>query len=156
PHEPWFVPEEYRRLYDNSDAQEQVISTYNTTEKLTPELLRRAQANYSGLVTMCERWSGHLMETLRTLGRLDDTVVIVVSDHRHSIGDRDYMGKRGYPSDPSVFDIALLVRHPDGTGAGQRSDLLLQHTDISAQVLEFAGVQPRQPLHGQPFWTAAT
>src|SRR5690606_32055669 len=86
----------------------------------------------------------------------DDTVVIVVSDHGHSIGDRDYMGKRGYPSDPSVFDIALLVRHPDGTGAGQRSDLLLQHTDISAQVLEFAGVQPRQPLHGQPFWTAAT
>src|SRR5690606_7697943 len=127
PHEPWFVPEQYRRLYDNSDAQEQVISIYNTTEKLTPELLRRAQANYSGLVTMCDRWFGHLMETLRTLGRLDDTVVIVVSDHGHSIGDRDYMGKRGYPSDPSVFDIALLVRHPDGTGAGQRSDLLLQH-----------------------------
>ena len=74
PHEPWFVPEYYRRMYDDSEGREQ---------------------------------------------------------------------------------IPLFVRHPQGTGAGMRSDFLLQHIDISAQVLEFAGVEPPQPLDGQPFWQRA-
>ena len=155
PHEPWFVPEHYRRMYDDSDGREHVASIYSETDDLAPDLLQRAQANFSGLVTMCDRWFSHLFETVRTLGLLDNTAIIVVSDHGHSIGDRNYMGKRGYPSDPAVFDIAMLVRHPDGIGAGQRSDLLLQHTDISAQILEFAGVEPTQPLHGQSFWKKA-
>ena len=155
PHEPWFVPEHYRRMYDDGDGREQVLSGYCTTENLPDDLMDRTRANYSGLVTMCDRWFDHLYETIRTLGLLEDTAIIVVSDHGHSFGEYSYLGKRGYPSEPAVFDIAMFVRHPDGSGAGQRSDLLLQHTDVSAQVLDFAGVKPTQPLHGQPFWRRA-
>jgi arylsulfatase A-like enzyme len=155
PHEPWFVPEFYRRMYDASDSPEQVISIYNSTTNLSPELLCRAQANYSGLVTLCDRWFGHFYEKLRVLGLLENSVVVVLSDHGHAMGDGDYMGKRGYPSHPSVYDLVLMVRYPDGAGAGKRSDMLLQHTDVSAQILDFAGVVPSQPLHGMPFWGAA-
>ncbi len=151
PHEPWFVPEHYRRMYDDSDGREQVMSCYDDTTSWPPELLSRTQANYSGLVTMCDRWFGHLYETMRTLGLLDNTLLIVTSDHGHSIGDEGYMGKRGYPSEPAVFDIPLIVRYPDGTGAGQRSGILLQHTDIPAAILEFAGIEPPQPIEGKPF-----
>ena len=156
PHEPWFVPEHYRRMYDDSDRQEQVISLYGSTAELAPELLQRAQANYSGLVTMCDRWFGHLYDTVGNLGRLDDTVFIVMSDHGHALGEGDYMGKRGYPVDPSVLETILLIRHPHGEGAGGQSDLLLQHTDLSAQILDFTGVEPAQPLDGRPFWPAVT
>lgn len=157
PHEPWFVPEHYRRMYDDSDLpQDQVLSPYMEADRLPPQLVRRAQANYSGLVTMCDRWFGHLYETMRVLGLLENTVVIVTSDHGHSIGDRNYIGKRGYPSDPAVFDVPLLVKHPEGVRAGERSDLLLQHTDIAAQILESADVKPVQPIHGQPFLQAAS
>ena len=155
PHEPWFVPARYRRLYDGSTGPEQVISTYADTTALPPRLLRRAQANYSGLVSMCDHWFGHLYETLRDLRLLENTVVIVTADHGHSIGDYDYMGKRGYPSTPEVYDVPLLIRHPQGLGAGKCSDLLVQHTDLTAQILGFAGVQPPQPLDGKPFWRAA-
>ena len=155
PHEPWFVPEHYRRMYDPGNGREQVISGYRDIEYFSPDLLHRTQANYSGLVTMCDRWFNHLYETVRTLGLLENTAIIIVSDHGHSIGDGNYIGKRGYPTDPSVFDIALFVRHPEGSGAGQRFNQLLQHTDISAQILEFAGVKPPQALHGQPFWQQA-
>ena len=84
PHEPWFVPEHYRRAYDTSEGQEQVLSPYAEIPDLEPELVRRTRANYAGLVTMCDRWFGHLMETLRVLGLLENTLVIVTSDHGHT------------------------------------------------------------------------
>ncbi len=155
PHEPWFVPKSYRRKYDDSDGREQVISIYDEVDSMPADLLRRAQANYSGLITMCDRWFGYLMRKLEALQLLEDTIVIVLSDHGHSIGDGNYMGKRGYPSRPEVFEVALMIRHPHGIGANHRSDLLLQHTDVSAQILEFAGITPTQPLDGKPFWGAA-
>jgi len=155
PHEPWFVPEWYRRQYDDSESHEQVISFYRDISDLSPAVLRRTRANYSGLVTMCDRWFGHLYATLSALGKLDDTMVIVTSDHGHSIGDRNYMGKRGYPSAPEVYDVPLLIRHPQGIGAGKRCDMLVQHQDIGATILELAGVPAPQPLEGQPFWGRA-
>jgi len=155
PHEPWFVPEHYRRMYDPSDGREQVVSGYADTSKLPEDIVRRTRANYSGLVTCCDRWFGHLYETLKSHGRLEDTLLIVTSDHGHSIGDRNFKGKRGYPSAPEVFDIPIFVRHPEGIGAGRRSDLIVQHHDISAMILDFAGVQPSEPIDGVNFWQNA-
>ncbi len=155
PHEPWFVPDSYRRLYDDSEGREHVISIYDEVGRMPADLLRRAQANYSGLITMCDRWFGYLMQKLQALRMLDNTIVVVLSDHGHSIGDGDYVGKRGYPSRAEVFEVALMIRHPDGAGADQHADLFLQHTDVSAQLLDFAGIAPTQPLDGKPFWEAA-
>jgi len=154
PHEPWFVPEYYRRMYDDGDGQEQVISGYASGEMSEP-LLRRTRANYSGLVTMCDRWFGHFYQTMRVLGLLENTVLIVTTDHGHSIGDRGYVGKRGYPSAPEVFDVPIFIRHPDGPGAGKRSDMFVQHTDLAAQILQFAGLEVPEALDGRPFFEAA-
>jgi arylsulfatase A-like enzyme len=151
PHEPWFVPAHYRRMYTDSDGPQQVISGYaDVASMMPPELLASTQANYSGLCTMCDRWFGHLYETLRVLGMLEDTLLVVTSDHGHSIGDGGYIGKRGYPSGPSVFDVPLIVRHPDGLGAGRRSDVIVEHTDITAEILKACGVEPPQPIDGRP------
>jgi arylsulfatase A-like enzyme len=79
-------------------------------------------------------------------------MIIFTSDHGHSIGDSNYLGKRGYPSTPEVFDIPIIVRHPDYQYTdGKRSGIFVQHTDISAQILQTAGVKPEIPIHGKPF-----
>ncbi len=157
PHEPWFVPEYYRRMYDDTDGPEQVISTYHGMEEvsISEPLIRRTRANYSGLVTMCDRWFGHLYETMRVMGLLENTVLIVTTDHGHSICDRGYLGKRGYPSAPEVYDVPVFIRHPEGVGAGRRSDLLIQHTDLTAQILAFAGQSVPNDLDGKCFFDSA-
>jgi arylsulfatase A-like enzyme len=153
PHEPWFVPEHYRRRYDPLDGPEQVLSPYSEIPDLEPELVRRTRANYAGLVTMCDRWFGHLLETLRTQGRLDDTLLVVASDHGHTLWERRaYIGKRGYPSDPEVYDVPLLIRHPAGLGAGTTCDAWIQHHDVAATLLDAAGVAPPEPLAGRSAW----
>lgn len=154
PHEPWFVPEHYRRMYDDSDSREQVISPYAEIE-LPPDLLRRTRANYAGLVTMVDTWFGHLLAELRSGGWLDDTLVVVASDHGHSLGEHGYIGKRQYPSEPAVVDVPLLVRHPAGVGAGSVYDGWVQFHDVAATVLDAAGVTAPQALDGRPFLDAA-
>lgn len=154
PHEPWLVPAHYRRTYLKDQGREQVKSGYKDTSTMDPALLTRTQANYSGLVTFCDRWFGYFMESMRVLGLLDNTMIFFTSDHGHSIGDANYMGKRGYPSSPEVFDVPLMVRQPGARGIGS-SDLLVQHTDIAAQVLESAGVKPPAEIDGRPFLQAA-
>ena len=160
PHEPWFVPEHYRRMYGGTDGQQQVVSRYGEPfatgdPRMTERLLSLTHVNYSGLVTMCDRWFGHFYETVKNMGLLKNTLLIVTSDHGHSIGDKGYVGKRGYPSDPSVFDVPLLVRDPGGKGAGRRSEIFVQHQDIAAEILRCAGVAPEESIDGRLFMEAA-
>src|SRR5574341_247055 len=105
PHEPWLVPAHYRTMYQAENGPEQVITFYGDVSSMSPYLLERTRANYRGSVTQCDRWFGYLMETLRVLGRLEDTLVILTADHGHSLGEEGYMGKQGYPSRPEVFEI---------------------------------------------------
>jgi arylsulfatase A-like enzyme len=133
-----------------------VISPYAEMPWLDAQLVKRTRANYAGLVEMCDRWFGHLVETLRVTGILDEALVIVTSDHGHSMWERrGYIGKRGYPSDPESYELPLLVRHPKKLGAGTRCNAFVQHHDISATMLEATGVKPPTPIDGKSFWHTA-
>jgi arylsulfatase A-like enzyme len=156
PHEPWFVPEHYRRRHDEGNGREQVISPYAEMPWLPAELVKRTRANYAGLVEMCDRWFGHLVETLRVTGVLDEALVVVTSDHGHSMWERrGYIGKRGYPSDPESYEVPLLVRHPRKLAAGTVCDGFVQHHDITATALQASGVAPPQKIDGISFYDMA-
>ena len=151
PHEPWLPPRHYRHMYLKEDGREQVVSVYDDVSDIDDALIARTQANYSGEVTMCDRWFGYFMESMRVLGLLDDTVLVFTSDHGHSIGDRNYMGKRGYPAAPEVYDVPLMIRFPKAENAGKMSDMFVQHHDITAVILEATGVEPPEPIDGISF-----
>jgi arylsulfatase A-like enzyme len=151
PHEPWLIPSYYRKMYLAEEGQEQVISPYDDVSGLPEALIRRTQANYRGSVTQCDRWFGHFMETLRVLGLLENTLILFTSDHGHSIGDRNYMGKRGYPSAPEVYDVPLAIRFPKSLHGGKKSDMFVQHHDIFATILAGAEVAPPPEMEGRSF-----
>ncbi len=151
PHEPWLIPEHYRKMYLEEDGREQVVSLYRDVSSMDRKLLKRTQANYSGSVTQCDRWFGYFMESMRVLNLLDNTMVILTSDHGHSIGDGNYMGKRGYPSTPEVYDIALMIRFPKARYAGTTSNMFVQHHDITAAILETANVKAPTEIDGLSF-----
>ncbi len=162
PHEPWDPPQYYRKLYDPDDdgCADLIQSPYHKwDEVMTPRELKRIQANYAGEVTMCDRWFGHFMENLKLQGRLDDTVVAVVSDHGHSLGydpgDKGYVSKQGYPLTRSVADTVAMIRHPKGEGAGWISGQMCQNFDLTATLLNLIGVSPPEEMEGLDLWPAA-
>jgi arylsulfatase A-like enzyme len=158
PHEPWDPPLYYRRLYDqDEDAIDVIQSLYGPwAGRFGPRELKRIQANYAGEVTMVDRWFGQFIDTLRTTGRLDDSLVAVISDHGHNIGhepgDKGLVSKQGHPMTHAVADLVLMVRHPAGEGAGTLYDGLLYNHDLTATLLSLTGVTPPQPLDGIDFW----
>ena len=86
-----------------------------------------------------------------------DTLVIVASDHGHNLGydpaDKGLVSKQGHPLTHAVADLALLVRHPAGEGAGKSYDGLVTNTDTAAMILAAAGVEA--PTEGRDIWPAA-
>ncbi len=151
PHEPWVAPAHYRRMYQAEDGPENVMSGFQDLSDMPGWLLKRTRANYSAVVTMCDRWFGYLMETMRVLGLLDDTAVILTSDHGHSLGERNYISKKAYPSTPEVMETPLIIRFPKKEHAGTRSDMFVQHVDIAAAILELADVEAPAGIDGRSF-----
>lgn len=158
PHEPWDPPDHYRRMYDPKDDCRNVIQSCYTEWKrrYSERELRRVQANYAGEVTMVDRWFGCFWETLKNSGRLDETLVVIVTDHGHNVGhepgDKGLVSKQGHPMTKAVCQLVCMIHHPKGQDGGSVSDKLITNVDLSATMLHFAGVRPKQELDGRNIW----
>jgi hypothetical protein len=138
-------------MYQKEDGPEQIMSGFQDVSGMSDWLVKRTQANYSAVVSMCDRWFGYLMESMRVLGLLEDTAVILTADHGHTVGDRNCISKKAYPSTPEVIQTPLAIRFPGKKHAGTTSDMFVQHVDIGAEILDLAGVEPPAEIDGRPF-----
>ena len=153
PHEPWDPPTYYRRMYDPDDDVTDVIwSTYGSAEGFSPRELTRMRANYAGECTLVDRWLGHFLASLRSSGRLDDTVVALISDHGHNLGDANLTGKQGYPLTRAVADLIMMIRHPEGDAAGTRCDALCYNFDLTVTLMQMLGQDIPGQMGGINLW----
>lgn len=157
PHEPWDPPVEYRRLYDADDPEvaDVIWLAYTASSELTARELQRVRGNYAGEVTLVDRWLGHFMESLERSGRLEDTVVAVVSDHGHNLGDQGLTGKQGHPLTRAVADLILMIRHPQGKLAGTRCDALCYNFDLTSTLLRLLRRPVPKQMTGIDLWAVA-
>ena len=80
---------------------------------------------------------------------MGDTLLIVISDHGHLLGEHGYTGKLPYALWSELTDTVLLVRHPVGKGAGEVSDYYASTHDVAPTVLGFLGIESPRPMDGQ-------
>jgi arylsulfatase A-like enzyme len=151
PHEPWDPPEKYTRLYDPDGYEnpEPFTTLYGKDDYLTERQLSRMRNLYAAEITMADRWLGTFLERAYDLGVMENTLLVVLSDHGHALGEHGYTGKPHYALWPELTDIVLLVRHPGGKGAGQTSDHYASTHDVAPTVLGFLGIEPSKPMEGQ-------
>ena len=153
PHEPWDPPAYYRRRYDPDDEVTDVIwSTYGPADYFTPRELKRMQANYAGECTLTDRWLGHFLDALRASGRRDDTLVAVISDHGHNLGDANLTGKQGYPLTRAVADLIMMIRPPDGEAVGTTCDALCYNFDLTVTLMKMLGQEIPAQMEGIDLW----
>jgi arylsulfatase A-like enzyme len=151
PHEPWDPPERYTRLYDPDgyEGGEPFTSIYGKDDYLTEEQLKRMRALYSGEVTMADRWLGTFLDKMDELGLFENTLLLLLSDHGHALGEHGYTGKPHYALWPELTDIVFLLRHPEGKRAGQTSDYYASSHDVTPTILGALGMEPPGPVEGQ-------
>jgi arylsulfatase A-like enzyme len=151
PHEPWDPPEKYTSLYypDGYDGPEPFTSIYGRDDYLTERQLRRMRALYAGEVTMVDHWLGRFLDRMDELDLFENTLLILLSDHGHALGEHGYTGKPHYALWPELTDIVFMIRHPEGKGAGETSDHYASTHDVAPTILGFLGIEPEQPMEGQ-------
>ena len=150
PHEPWDPPEEYVSLYDDGyDGPEPTVPEYSDAGWIGERELERMRALYAGEVTMTDRWLGHFLDKMEELKLLDNTLLIVLSDHGVALGEHNATGKPFWALWPELTDITFFIRHPEGQGAGQTSDYYASTHDVAPTVLGFLGIEPQKPMEGQ-------
>jgi arylsulfatase A-like enzyme len=101
--------------------------------------------DYDAGVFEVDRGVGRLLDLLEDAGRLENSLIIVTSDHGESFFDRDLYIGHGINLTDDEVRIPLIVRFPDGEGGGTRRSELVDLTDLPRTVLDVAGLEA--PVH---------
>ena len=150
PHEPWDPPKKYVDLYDEGyKGKDPLNSNYGNDDYLTDRQLLRMRALYAGEVTMADRWLGEFLGKAHDLGLMDNTLLVVVSDHGHALGEQGVTGKPPYALWSELTDIVLLMRHPERKAAGLAPDHLASTHDLAPTILGALGIEAPPTMGGQ-------
>ena len=150
PHEPWDPPKKYVDLYDEGyEGKELLNDNYGKDDYLTDRQLLRMRALYAGEITMADRWLGNFLEKAHDLGVMENTLLMIISDHGHALGEHGVTGKPAYALWSELTDIVFFVRHPEGKRSGEASDHYASTHDVAPTILGMLGIEPSSPMEGQ-------
>jgi arylsulfatase A-like enzyme len=99
---------------------------------------RDEYANYLDAIHLSDGYVGQLLDRLKRDGLADNTIVVISSDHGPLFRGKQFLYDGG-------IHIPLMIRFPDGKGAGTVDDRFVSSIDLSPTMLGFAGIRP--PAH---------
>jgi len=153
PHPPFIPPKSYADQFDPEDMpgphfQESDLATQEKLKGIdfqdevrTPEehKAKEAQAKYYAMIAQIDDQFARLLEHLEASGQAENTVVIYTSDHGETLGDHGlmYKGCRFYEG---LIRVPLIIRWPGQFQENLQADGLVELLDVSATVLEVAGI----------------
>jgi arylsulfatase A-like enzyme len=167
PHWPYIVPEPYASMYGPQDVQapirhprEQddphpVHGTFMSNPMgqtfSRDEVRATVIPAYMGLIAQCDDHLGRLLDHLQATGRMEDTMIVVTSDHGDYLGDH-WLGEKDLFHDPSVR-IPLIIydpRHEADATRGTVCDALVESIDLAATFVQaVGGTPPRHIIEGR-------
>ncbi len=165
PHEPWDAPGNYATMYgpdamglgipapdppDWLPASAARRQTQGRVRGMTEDDVRKIRANYLGKITLVDHWSGQILDAFDRRGWLDDTLVVVWSDHGEMLGDHGRLHKSVFYE--SAVRVPLILRWPGHIPGGATSDALVQQIDVFPTLLEAVGAEPSKRCFGRSLW----
>lgn len=147
-HWPYIPPDEFRKKF--TDVPYVPSPTPMQEDRLTPADKQRFIDHYDAEIAYTDSVVGSCLERITDKGLLDNTVVILFSDHGEELWEH---GAYGHLNNNQIYDevlhVPLMVRLPDG--AGERVQRVVCTTDIFNTVLDLAklsldGVRDSQSL----------
>lgn len=102
--------------------------------------VRRMFDGYDTGVLYADRYVGHIFDALAAERVLDETVIVISSDHGESLGELNSYGDHQF-ADQTTSRVPLIVRWPGVTdGQGGRADAALHYQiDFAATMIELLG-----------------
>ena len=156
PHWPYVVPAPYHDMYGPEHFLDVVRSNAEraTTHPIFGGMMKapvgqafsqdhvreKVLGAYMGLIKQCDDQMGVLFDWLETTGRMEETMIVITSDHGDYLGDH-WLGEKTFCHDTSVR-VPMIVYDPseeaDAT-RGTASDELVQLIDLVPTFVDAAG-----------------
>ncbi|MEL0292504.1 MAG: sulfatase-like hydrolase/transferase [Alphaproteobacteria bacterium] len=163
PHWPYIVPAPYHDMY-GPDSHKPVVRDARELENPHPiyaaftdnaigQAFRRddvreaALGAYMGLIKQIDDQMGVLFKHLEASGQLDETMIVITSDHGDYMGDH-WLGEKDLFHEPSV-KVPLIVYDPSPAADATRGtvcDALVESIDLLPTFVEVAGGMPRMEM----------
>jgi arylsulfatase A-like enzyme len=113
------------------------------------DALRRAQAQYFGMVSEADHQLGRVWAALEASGQWDDTLIVVTSDHGEQLGDNGLMQKAGFFG--ASYHIPCIVRDPrPGRARGAVVEKFTESVDVFPTLCEAMGIDVPVQCDGLP------
>ncbi len=132
----------------------EVVRTYNRIGKAfsRDEVRNKVIPAYMGLIKQCDDQMGRLFDHLEATGQMDNTVIVITSDHGDYLGDH-WLGEKDLFHEQSV-KVPLIIYDPSDQADATRGttcDALVEAIDLPATFsnlcLTILPVQRRRSLH---------
>ncbi len=156
PHWPYIVPEPYASMYGpehvlpvvRSDAERQnahpVLKAFMDTkvgQTFSRQDVRDAVIPaYMGLIRQADDQMGRLFDWMAKTGRMEDTMIVLTSDHGDFLGDH-WMGEKTFFQDAST-KVPLIIYDPSPEADATRGTVcsaLVESIDLAATFVDLAG-----------------
>ena len=159
PHEPWDAPKEYFELHPLGDIPEPIpekqpgdwlpkrsLRYHKWAQYYQPptaEAGKRIAAAYFGKIRMIDDSIGRILAAYERKGWLDNTVVILTSDHGEMLNDLGRISKSVFYE--SASHIPFIVRIPENSPythlRGTVDDKFVELIDVHATILDVANAK---------------
>lgn len=166
PHCPIAAPEPFHALYDPADVpvprrgegdlDHPVLNGMRHEHRSKPfaqeRIWRQLRATYYGMVTCVDEQLGRLFASLEQRGLLENTVIVLTSDHGDYLGDH-YLSEKEFFFDQAIR-VPLIISHPGQEYRRLRGSTrteFIQSIDLLPTLLECVGVEWDDRIQGRSF-----
>ncbi len=120
------------------------IGTMQTVDgvRCLEELVKDYNAGFAGV----DDNIGRVLEWLERSGELDNTIIVLTSDHGYFLGEWQAFDKR-FMHEPSIH-TPMMIRYPKAFQPGAKVEGMVLNLDVAPTLLELAGVQVPAHLQG--------
>jgi arylsulfatase A-like enzyme len=156
PHRAYNPPPRYKQLFAGAyagpaagDQNDFAMRVWRDKVALPAEDIAYMRGLYEGEVAFTDVQVGRLLDELRALDLLDNTIVVITSDHGEILYEHEYY----FGHDIALYDectmVPLVVRIPGLDAPPRRVGGLVQTIDIFPTVLEALGIPCPAEVEGK-------
>jgi len=169
PHLDWIAPKKYWDMY-NEDAlpiatqvnppkdgaaiglseslEVRVGASVPKEGDFSPELQRTLRHAYYACTSYVDAQVGKMMEALKESGELDNTIIVLWSDHGFNLGEMGYWGKATNYEMATRVPFIIVAPGITDKVKGQKSDALVGLIDVFPTLCDLAGLEKPAELQG--------
>ncbi|HAZ62926.1 MAG TPA: sulfatase [Armatimonadetes bacterium] len=160
PHSPYLPPAPYDRMFYHGNETDPANHSLDEMWAFKPFAdyfaswmppgctdTEYVNAQYAGAVAYMDACIAVLLNQLETLGILDETIVVITSDHGETLDEHacwyDHHGMYD-----NTLHVPLFIRYPEALPMGLRLDGYARHQDLVPTILELAGISAEDDFDG--------